>query len=207
MGQMFAPMIEQMEASMRAQGGGDVGLGLSNGFGNGAFGAAAAPAPSATTATAPAAAAVVATAPPAAPAPTTASGSGPAGGSDAVQGDALHKGQAVWYTDGSGSKHAATIAGVHRDELPPYYTVTGDGIGERQTVRDRLAPRDSAADARAARAEAAEKRARASQLQQQKDQKAAIEAEFARIMAGGKHTANEAAVEALKRVKRRAKGQ
>ena len=104
--------------------------------------------------------------------------------------DVLLKGQAVWYTDTLGKRHAATIEGVHHDEMPPYYTVKGDDVGERQTVRERLTPRGPAADVSAARAEAAE--ARASDIEAAQFQ---VAEEIAQLLVAAKERAARAEME------------
>ena len=181
MGQMLAPMIENMERQARTQGGGDVGLGLGQGFG---AAAAAAAAPTATAAH-PAATAAIAVA--ADPQPT------------------YGKGDTVWYTPSEGERVAATVVGVHVDDPPPYFSIKG-AFGERQTVAKRLAPRDPQTDARTAAAEAAQRRADDSAKKKAAHKKAVAE-EFAKIMAEGGRTPNEAAAEAVKKVRQRQRAQ
>jgi hypothetical protein len=46
-----------------------------------------------------------------------------------------------------GSEYAARIVQVHRDDVPPYYTIRIAGAGERETERERLRPAAAAAAA------------------------------------------------------------
>ena len=55
----------------------------------------------------------------------------------------LPQGISVWHFDGEGRPRAATIAHVHYDQIPPYYTISFDettGGAPRQTVRERIVP-------------------------------------------------------------------
>lgn len=210
LGAMIAPLIENMEREARRNAGdsGDVALTLSGALGGGggvgSIGGQTTP-PSGTI-VAREAAAEVAAAQAMRPPPAV-----------STSASAEHsKGSLVWYVSpNDNTRHEAKIQSVHYDEVPPYYTITMADGRERQTVAARLAQREAPSPASAAAA-AAQARAHQQQQQQQSnvsspspsfmskaDLKAAVAKEFNVIMAEGKLSPNDAAAEALKRVKAR----